>query len=129
MVTYAVSERTKNSESVKQRDFAGAKIRFEASGRNLDKITYLELRHGGSAASKGAKEFSANSLLDGKQGIVDGDVKVADDYISLANLRIAGNLEIGKELENDFTAVGLKCKEIRLSTEATRIQWSSKART
>lgn len=107
--TYAVSERTKGILSQSNSAILqGAKIRFEASGRNLDKITYLELRHGGSAASKGAKEFSANSLLDGKQGIVDGDVKVADDYISLANLKIAGNLEIGKELENDFYGSGIE---------------------
>ncbi|MFB9330919.1 Ig-like domain-containing protein [Paenibacillus aurantiacus] len=107
--TYAVSDRTKGILSQSNSAILqGAKIRFEARGRNLDKITYLELRRGGTAASKGAKEFSANLLLDGKLGIVDGDVKVADDYISMANLTIAGDLEIGKELENDFYGSGIE---------------------
>ncbi|WP_162848374.1 S-layer homology domain-containing protein [Paenibacillus nanensis] len=101
--TYAVSDRTKGILSRSNSTILqGAKIRFDASGRNLDKITYLELRRGGTAASKGANEFSSNLLLDGKLGIVDGDVKVADDYISMANLTITGDLEISKELENDF---------------------------
>ncbi|NGZ74689.1 Ig-like domain-containing protein [Saccharibacillus alkalitolerans] len=101
--TYAVSERTKGILSGSNKAILqGAKIRFTASGRSLEKITYLELRNGGTAAKKGAKEFSANLLLDGKLGVVDGNVKVADDYVSLANVTVTGDLEIGKELENDF---------------------------
>ncbi|OWR32566.1 RTX toxin [Saccharibacillus sp. O23] len=107
--TYSVSDRTKGILSRANRAaLQGAKIRFEATGRHVDKITELELRRGGTAAAKGKKEFSGNLLLDGKQSIVDGNIKVANDYVSLANLTVTGNLEIGRELENDFYGRGIE---------------------
>lgn len=107
--TYTVSDRTKGILSRSNRAaLQGAKIRFEATGRHVDKITDLELRQSGKPASKGNKEFSGNLLLDGKQGIVDGNVKVASDYVSLSNLTVTGNLEIGRELANDFYGSGIE---------------------
>lgn len=107
--TYSVSERTKGILSRANRAaLQGAKIRFEATGRHVDKITDLELRQSGKPASKGSKEFSGNLLLDGKQSVIDGSVKVASDYVSLSNLTVTGDLEIGRELANDFYGSGIE---------------------
>ncbi|OWA37527.1 hypothetical protein B9G55_05600 [Saccharibacillus sp. O16] len=107
--TYVPSQRVRGIlNPLNQAILKGAKIQFEASGRQLNKIILLEITTSGTPAKKGTQEFSSNLRLDGKQGIVDGDVKVGGDYVSLANLTITGNLEIGRELENDFYASGIE---------------------
>ncbi|WP_052947404.1 S-layer homology domain-containing protein [Aneurinibacillus tyrosinisolvens] len=96
----------KNNSEVLQ----GANITFETADKTINKITYLELTKSGKAAASGEKEFAGNLVLDGRGAAVDGNVKVGADYISLKNLTVNGNFEIGKETQNDFYSDKLNVK-------------------
>nr|WP_283809120.1 immunoglobulin-like domain-containing protein [Tumebacillus amylolyticus] len=106
---YAVASNLKGLLNAKNADvLKGAKLRFQAAGGTISSVTYLELTNSGTAATTGAGEFSGNLVLDGQNTTIDGNVKVAGDYISLNNLNVAGDLEVGAELKNDFYSKNLQ---------------------
>lgn len=78
------------------------KISFVSSNQTITKITSLELTASGQAVGAGEAEFSKNVVLDGGNNTIDGNVKVAGNYVSIKNVKVAGDFEIGKELQNDF---------------------------
>ncbi|MGZ4122395.1 MAG: S-layer homology domain-containing protein, partial [Tumebacillaceae bacterium] len=80
---------------------AGAKVKFDSTGRTIDRITSLQLQASGTKAGDGEAEFSRNLVLDGHGTTLDGDLVAAADYLSVTNLIVAGNFRIGKELQND----------------------------
>ncbi|WP_426451763.1 Ig-like domain-containing protein [Paenibacillus sp. S-38] len=88
----------------------GAKIRFEEADGQINKITYLELRSSGKAALPGGEEFSGNLLLNGQQGVIDGTLKVAADFISMKDLTITGDLEVSRALQQDFYSESIDVK-------------------
>lgn len=81
-----------------------AGIRVETADGQITKILALELVAPGQAAAEGKEEFSGNTVLDAGKAVVEGKVKVAADYITIKNITIKGDFEIGKELNNDFYA-------------------------
>lgn len=89
---------------------AGAKINFTTENDAITGITYLELRANGQAAASGEEEFSGNLVLDGGDVTIQGDLKVNGNYLSVKNVTIEGDLEIGKKLENDFQATNIEVK-------------------
>jgi tetratricopeptide (TPR) repeat protein len=84
-----------------------AKIKFDLSNKQISKVTYLEIVESGKA---GATEFAGNLVLDAKNNAVAGNVKVSGNYITLKNLVVDGDLEIAKELQNDFYSNNLVVK-------------------
>lgn len=78
------------------------KIGFVSSNQTITKITSLELTASGQAVGAGEAEFSKNVVLDGGNNTIDGNVKVAGNYVSIKNVKVAGDFEVGKELQNDF---------------------------
>ncbi|GED17802.1 S-layer homology domain-containing protein [Aneurinibacillus migulanus] len=82
-----------------------AQVKVEVDGgKNVTKVKGLELTAAGQAPEEGKPEFSGNLTLDGNQAIVEGDVAVRANYISLHNLTVKGNLTVAKEVQNDFEA-------------------------
>lgn len=86
-----------------------AKITFKSSEGKITSVLDLVIVTSGTAAEKNKEEFSGNKVLDGGDTNIKGNLKIAADYITIQNLNINGNLEIAKELENDFYA---KCIEV-----------------
>jgi hypothetical protein len=84
-----------------------AKIKIEATNKQISKVTYLEIVESGKAS---ATEFAGNLVLDGGNSIVAGDVKVSANYITIKNLTVNGNFEITSKLENDFYSTNLVVK-------------------
>ncbi|KEO85218.1 5'-nucleotidase C-terminal domain-containing protein [Tumebacillus flagellatus] len=106
---YAVANNLKGLfNAVNATVLQGATVRFQATNGTIDKLTYLELTQSGFAAQTGAAEFSNNLVLDGQNTTVDGDVKVSANFISVKNLKVAGNFEVGRELQNDFYSQNLQ---------------------
>ncbi|MGQ8872616.1 DUF4073 domain-containing protein [Paenibacillus sp. TSA_86.1] len=83
---------------------ANAGVRIETVNEQITNVLELKLVTPGQAAETGKNEFSGNAVLDGGQAVIAGNVRVAADYITIKNLNISGDLEISKELENDFYA-------------------------
>ncbi|WP_160496572.1 S-layer homology domain-containing protein [Paenibacillus dendrobii] len=81
-----------------------AGIQFVLKGKEIEKITYLELRSGGENAKPSEAEFKRNIILDGHGATLDGKLEVASDFISVTDLNISGDLRIKSELQNDFYA-------------------------
>ncbi|WP_152395865.1 S-layer homology domain-containing protein [Paenibacillus guangzhouensis] len=86
----------------------GAKIRFVANGRTIERITSLEITRSGAEPSANGAEFSGNLMLDGSGSAIDGNLTVSGDFISLNNVHVTGNLEISSKLAHDFYSNGLK---------------------
>ncbi|MCL6660903.1 DUF4073 domain-containing protein [Paenibacillus amylolyticus] len=89
---------------------ANAGVRVETVDGRITKVFELKLLTPGQGAELGKKEFSGNTILDGGQAVIEGNVKVAADYITIKNINISGDLEITKELENDFYAEKITVK-------------------
>jgi hypothetical protein len=81
-----------------------AGVRFVADNGQITQILSLDIVTSGSAAGEGQAEFSKNLIFDGGKASIDGNLKIAADFITIKNLNINGNLEIGEELEHDFYA-------------------------
>ncbi|WP_306010188.1 S-layer homology domain-containing protein [Bacillus sp. MMSF_3328] len=79
-----------------------AVIHYQADEHVIEKIASIEIKASGKPAAENAAEFSGNLLFDGKGAVIEGNVKVSGDFLSLKNLTIMGDLEIAKEVENDF---------------------------
>ncbi|MGN7413981.1 DUF4073 domain-containing protein [Paenibacillus sp. SAF-068] len=89
---------------------ASAEVRVETTDGQITKVSELKLVTPGLAAESGKEEFSGNAILDGGQAVIEGNLKVAADYITIKNIKISGDLEITKELENDFYAEQISVK-------------------
>ncbi|SDM41794.1 S-layer homology domain-containing protein [Paenibacillus sp. OK060] len=109
--TYSVSDSLKPFFSAKNTPvLTNAVIRFEAVDGQISQLLQLELVTPGKPAALGQSEFSGNLVLDGGDTIIQSNVKVAADYITIKNISINGDLEIGKELNNDFYAERIQVK-------------------
>lgn len=80
----------------------GANIRIGLLDGKIDQIKYLEIKSGGQAALPPEREFARNLLLDGQGMMIEGDLKIAADFISVKDLTIKGDLVITPGLEKDF---------------------------
>jgi len=74
----------------------GAVLEYTVKDGVIIKITSIQL-----TATGNGKD---NVVLDGQGATFTGDIGVNGDYVSLENLKITGDLEIGKEVENSFKA-------------------------
>ncbi|WP_145413674.1 DUF4073 domain-containing protein [Paenibacillus xylanexedens] len=102
---YGVAEALKPLFDAKNAEvLANAGIRVTTVDGQIIKVLELKLVTPGRAAETGKSEFSGNVVLDGGQAVISGNVRAAADYITIRNLDISGDLEISKELENDFYA-------------------------
>ncbi|MFS0840888.1 Ig-like domain-containing protein [Paenibacillus sp. 1P03SA] len=110
-VVYELSEETAALFTEKNKAvLSNAKLKFHADGRKIDEIRSLELRESGSPAGEGEEEFSRNLVLDGNGAVLNGDLIVSNNYLSVTGLQINGDLTVAKGLENDFYANGIKVK-------------------
>uniref|UniRef100_UPI00046EF358 Ig-like domain-containing protein n=1 Tax=Paenibacillus sp. 1-18 TaxID=1333846 RepID=UPI00046EF358 len=82
----------------------GAGIRFHATGRTVDKVTWLELRSSGTPAGNGEAEFSGNVVLDGHGSTLNGDLVVAGDFTSVLHLKVEQQLTVDARVQQDFYA-------------------------
>lgn len=107
-VTYSIATQLRGILNEQNKEILqGASIRVNRDGSTVRSIAYLEIKRGGEHAAKGQAEFSGNAVLDGNGATIGGKLKVAADFVSVKNLTINGDLEIGKEVENDFYSRGI----------------------
>ncbi|OAB42250.1 DUF4073 domain-containing protein [Paenibacillus glacialis] len=107
---YALSESLKKLFKNNSEALAKAKVKFKDENNTIISITYLELAQSGKPADTGKPEFSGNIVFDGNGANIEGSLKVAADYVTLKNINIQGNLNIGSELYNDFYALNVNVK-------------------
>jgi len=74
----------------------GAVLEYTVKDGVIVQITSIQLKTNGNGKD--------NVVLDGQGATFAGDIGVNGDYVSLENLKITGDLEIGKEVENSFKA-------------------------
>ncbi|MBU8905936.1 S-layer homology domain-containing protein [Desertibacillus haloalkaliphilus] len=107
-VTYQLSDEVKgifNEENIDV--LTGAYVDFEVEEKKITTLTYLELTNSGDFADD---ESSNQLVLEGNGSVIDGDVKVRADNISIENLEVSGDLEIAVEVTESFYANNLNVK-------------------
>ncbi|MGO4890260.1 S-layer homology domain-containing protein, partial [Anaerobacillus sp. MEB173] len=116
-VTYNIADNLKgllnenNKEALK-----GAKILFGTSDNTINKITYLVLTNSGKDSTDA--NYSGNVVLDCGNTKIDGHVKVSADYVTLKNVTITGDFEVGGQAENVFYADNVTVQGKTFITEA-----------
>lgn len=78
----------------------GAVVKYSVLDGAIVGVSAIEIKASGTAENK--------LTLDGKGLTLPGNLTINGDYISLKNLTISGNLEIGKEVKNSFSAEKIK---------------------
>jgi len=95
--TYALSADLKKVlKASNSAALVGAVLEYIVKDGVIVKITSIELTANGNGKD--------NVVLDGQGATFAGELHVNGDYVSLENLKITGDLEIGKEVENSFKA-------------------------
>lgn len=74
----------------------GSVIKYAIKEDEISKVRSIEITSSGKS--------SDSLVVDGNGSTFTGDIKVNGDYITLKNLTIDGNLEIGKDVENNFSS-------------------------
>ncbi|AWB45549.1 RTX toxin [Paenibacillus sp. CAA11] len=104
-IEYKLSDSVKGILHPSNRDvLKGADIQFAASQRTIESITKLVIHASGQAPAEQNAEFSGNLILDGHDSLVNGDLVIDGDYVSIMNLNVKINLTIMPGLEHDFYA-------------------------
>jgi len=80
----------------------GAIVTVTAQDGLIGKVTSIELAASGTA--------SKSLILDGDKATLAGNLKVTGDYVSVKNLLIEGNLEIGNKVKNALLGEGTTVK-------------------
>lgn len=96
----------------------GAKLTYQAEGNNLVKVTSLEITVSGQSSSN-------RLVFDGNDATFDGSVKVSGDYISLNNLIVNKDLEIGEAVKNSFYTEELTVKGKTFISETNTVKSAS----
>ena len=92
-----------------------AELTYTVEDGVITNISSIELTGNGNATDA--------LVLDGQDATFDGTIKVNGDYISLKNITIQNNLEIGKEVANSFTTSEISVLgKTTISDEA--LQWT-----
>ncbi|MBO0588977.1 S-layer homology domain-containing protein [Sporosarcina sp. E16_8] len=91
----------------------GAVLEYTVKNGVIIEIASIELTADGNETN--------NAILDGQGSTFAGSVRINGDYVLLKNITIAGNLEIGKEVENSFKADDIKViGKVSLTDNASR---------
>ena len=79
-----------------------ANIHFEEKDGVITSVKYLEITESGKAAVSGQDELSGHLVLDGQGAMLDGNVIINGDYVSVKNLTVKGNFTVGTGVQNSF---------------------------
>ncbi|MFD2442876.1 S-layer homology domain-containing protein [Bacillus sp. CGMCC 1.16607] len=71
-----------------------AVMKFDVNNGMITNVTQLELLQYGTKTNE--------MVLDAKGAVISGNMKISGDYVSIKNVTIKGNLDVGKEVENQF---------------------------
>lgn len=98
--TYALPASLEGLFNVSNEDvLKGAVLNFDFDNDEIVKVNSIEIVANGTSTE--------SAVLDGKDSTFAGDVIVNGDYVTVKDLIVKGNLEIGKEVENSFLGDGI----------------------
>ncbi|KAA9015503.1 S-layer homology domain-containing protein [Niallia endozanthoxylica] len=75
-----------------------ALIQFEQKDGVIISVKSLEITESGKSGQNG------QLVLDGKNAVIDGDVTINGDYVTVKNITVKGNFTIGSAVKNSFSS-------------------------
>lgn len=84
----------------------GAVIKLSVKDSKIEKVESLEITASGFASDDTSNPYKNHVVFDGKGAIFEGSLKINGDFVSLKNITINGDLEIGQEVKNSFYTEG-----------------------
>lgn len=88
----------------------GAIIKLDVKDSIVKKVVSLEITAQGRASEDTSNLYKNHLVFDGNGATLEGNLLVNGDYVSIENVTINGDLEIGKEVQNSFNADGVTVK-------------------
>ncbi|MBM7648427.1 hypothetical protein JOC78_001369 [Bacillus ectoiniformans] len=104
----------------------GAEITLVVKDGKVEKVESVELTANGSVSTDSNNPYANHVVFDAKGAVIDADIIVNADYVSLKNATIKGDLHLGKGIENSFYSDGVKVEgktvvsdEVKASAQQT----------
>lgn len=86
----------------------GASLKLTSKENKIEKIQSIELTAKGTPSTDILNPYANHLVFDGKGAIIDSDVIVNGDYITMKNITIMGDLHVDKGVENSFFSEFIK---------------------
>ncbi|MCM3574419.1 S-layer homology domain-containing protein [Mesobacillus subterraneus] len=116
--TYDLAESVKSILNPANEDaLKNALVRFEETKGSITKITYLEITANGTSAG--------DLVLNGNNTVIDGNVKINGDYVSVKNLTVKGQFELGAGVQKSFYSSHLTVAGKTIIGSAATVKTSS----
>lgn len=80
----------------------GAIVKLRIKDGTIENVDSLEITANGSESTDNSNRYKNHIVLDGKDAAFTGSLKINGDFVSVKNLTINGDLEIGKEVQRSF---------------------------
>jgi hypothetical protein len=79
-----------------------AVISFDLTESKISNVTSLEITQSGEVSEDAENPYAKHLVLDGNGASIGGNLVINGDYVSLKNMTIKGDLEIGSNVESSF---------------------------
>ncbi|PLS17834.1 hypothetical protein CVD28_09035 [Bacillus sp. M6-12] len=99
----------------------GAVINFQVNNGTVQKVNTIELNTSGKAGIGTNAENDGHVVLDAREAIIDANVVVNGDYVTIKNATIKGDLHIGKGVENSFYTDNMKVEGNTAVSETVKL--------
>ena len=86
----------------------GATLKLTVKENKIEQIQSIELTAKGTSSTDPSNPYVNHVVFDGKDAIIDANVNVNGDYITMKNITIKGDLHVGRGVENSFFSEFIK---------------------
>lgn len=86
----------------------GAILKLTTKENQIEEIQSIELTAKGTSSTDTSNPYANHVVFDGKDAIIDANVNVNGDYITMKNITIKGDLHVGRGVENSFFSEFIK---------------------
>ena len=100
-----------------------AKIQFKYDqNRVIKQLVFLELNSSGKASKSEDKTYKNNNILDAKGIVINGNIRVNADYITLKNITASKDLELTNKVKHVFYTSKVTVKGKTITTNSSTVK-------
>ncbi len=107
--TYILSDEQKKwMNPINLAALKGATLKLTVKENKIEQIQSIELTAKGTSSTDPSNPYANHVVFDGKNAMIDANVNVNGDYVTIKNITIKGDLHVGRGVENSFFSEFIK---------------------